>query len=203
MRHRSPRNPASMDWTSYYPAYATSETASPLSGTTDTSPTPIRQLTKAVTIADIGCGFGGLLVALAKILPEELLLGKHSCSFLLLTQADALFFHRTRTPHTSHGLCPRSYQRPPRSRSTPLPEYSLPTCQYHEVPSELLHAIPAQQNLSLLSGSALQSTEAQGKDCVGYSLFGVRLCVTARRLGVYDHGCGGTASVDGGAFCGS
>ena len=98
-----------MDWTSYYPAYAASETASPSPSTTDTSPTPVRQLTKAVTIADIGCGFGGLLVALAKILPEELLLGKLSSSFLLLAQADALFSHRTRTPYTSHDLCPRSY----------------------------------------------------------------------------------------------
>ena len=77
-----------MDWTSYYPAYAASETASPPQGTTDTSPTPVRQLTKTVTIADIGCGFGGLLVALAKILPEELLLGKLPSSSLLVIQAD-------------------------------------------------------------------------------------------------------------------
>ena len=74
-----------MDWTSYYPAYATSETPSPQPGSTNTSPPSVRRLTKNVTIADIGCGFGGLLVALAKILPEELLLGKlPSCSFLII-----------------------------------------------------------------------------------------------------------------------
>jgi tRNA (guanine-N7-)-methyltransferase len=30
---------------------------------------------KEVEIADVGCGFGGLLFALAKILPETLILG--------------------------------------------------------------------------------------------------------------------------------
>lgn len=35
----------------------------------------VKPLTKAVTIADIGCGFGGLLVALSPLLPEELILG--------------------------------------------------------------------------------------------------------------------------------
>lgn len=32
-------------------------------------------LTKQVTVADIGCGFGGLLVALSPLLPDELILG--------------------------------------------------------------------------------------------------------------------------------
>jgi tRNA (guanine-N7-)-methyltransferase len=35
-----------------------------------------RQLVKEVEVADIGCGFGGLLVALAPKLPDKLLLGK-------------------------------------------------------------------------------------------------------------------------------
>ena len=42
-----------MDWTPYYPQYPDQK----------------------VTIADVGCGFGGLLFALAPILPEHLLLG--------------------------------------------------------------------------------------------------------------------------------
>src|SRR5579859_7355547 len=45
-----------MDWTTHYPAYFPS---------TD----------KKVEIADIGCGFGGLLVSLAPLFPESLMLG--------------------------------------------------------------------------------------------------------------------------------
>ncbi|KAL8826395.1 MAG: hypothetical protein Q9191_003822 [Dirinaria sp. TL-2023a] len=37
----------------------------------------LRRLTKEVTVADIGCGFGGLLVALSPLLPDELLLGTY------------------------------------------------------------------------------------------------------------------------------
>lgn len=57
-----------MDWSSYYPAFvdgeASDETASP------------RRLLKDVEIVDIGCGFGGLLVALAPLMPDTLMLGK-------------------------------------------------------------------------------------------------------------------------------
>ena len=49
----SPINPASMDWTPHFPAFSE----------------------KKVTIADIGCGFGGLLFALAPLFPEQLILG--------------------------------------------------------------------------------------------------------------------------------
>lgn len=34
-----------------------------------------KTLSKRVTVADVGCGFGGLLVALSTILPDELILG--------------------------------------------------------------------------------------------------------------------------------
>lgn len=59
-----------MDWSSYYPAHvgeATSEDS--------TLPKP---LTKDVEVVDIGCGFGGLLVALAPLLPETLMLGMYT-----------------------------------------------------------------------------------------------------------------------------
>ncbi|KAL8721691.1 MAG: hypothetical protein Q9225_001691 [Loekoesia sp. 1 TL-2023] len=46
----------------------------------DVSKPDLRPLRKDVTVADIGCGFGGLLVALAPKLPDELLIG-------VLTQA--------------------------------------------------------------------------------------------------------------------
>ena len=32
-------------------------------------------MTRQVTVADIGCGFGGLLVALSSSIPDELIIG--------------------------------------------------------------------------------------------------------------------------------
>jgi hypothetical protein len=68
---RSPISPAHMDWTIYYPAYAAAEPETS-SGDKD----EVKSITKDVEVADIGCGFGGLLVALAPKLPDTLLLGK-------------------------------------------------------------------------------------------------------------------------------
>ena len=56
-----------MDWAPYYPAYLTP------AGAGDGE--VVQRLTKEVTVADIGCGFGGLMVALSPILPDELILG--------------------------------------------------------------------------------------------------------------------------------
>jgi len=67
-----------MDWSSYYPAYvAPSEReADPKpENSAEATIKPIRRLRKDVEVADIGCGFGGLLVALAPKLPDTLLLG--------------------------------------------------------------------------------------------------------------------------------
>ncbi|KAL9598212.1 MAG: hypothetical protein Q9219_004632 [cf. Caloplaca sp. 3 TL-2023] len=70
-----------MDWASLYPAYIASEPAPEeqestpaLEPTSEPSPEP-KPLKKDVTVADIGCGFGGLLVALAPKLPDDLLIG--------------------------------------------------------------------------------------------------------------------------------
>jgi tRNA (guanine-N7-)-methyltransferase len=52
----SPINPTAMDWTPHFPALIPS---------TD----------KKVTIADIGCGFGGLMFALSPLFPDQLILG--------------------------------------------------------------------------------------------------------------------------------
>jgi len=57
-----------MDWSPYYPAFVEPNTEQDVEGQP-------KQLIKPVTIADIGCGFGGLLVALAPLLPDELILG--------------------------------------------------------------------------------------------------------------------------------
>lgn len=59
-----------MDWSSHYPAFVAPDTQSVAKDHAVVEP-----LTKPVTVADIGCGFGGLLVALSPLLPDELILG--------------------------------------------------------------------------------------------------------------------------------
>ncbi|KAL8650277.1 MAG: hypothetical protein Q9226_005212 [Calogaya cf. arnoldii] len=68
-----PASPELMDWTAYYPAYIAPDTGP--EDPNDHHGKRIKQLSRDITVADIGCGFGGLLVALAPILPDELLLG--------------------------------------------------------------------------------------------------------------------------------
>lgn len=55
-----PKSPEAMDWSKLYPNYYDEEN---------------KRMLKDVTIADIGCGFGGLLIQLSPEFPEELILG--------------------------------------------------------------------------------------------------------------------------------
>ncbi|POS87891.1 hypothetical protein EPUL_000407 [Erysiphe pulchra] len=81
----SPLSPKTMDWSSYYPAFVSNfdtardlatiqpeENSSNLDILVQDGP---RTLSKNIEVADIGCGFGGLLVALAPLMPNTLLLG--------------------------------------------------------------------------------------------------------------------------------
>lgn len=74
-----------MNWSSMYPHYVEED------GPADQTPTDPetlpdqdsavvkpKRLTQDVEVADIGCGFGGLLIALAPALPNTLILGKFS-----------------------------------------------------------------------------------------------------------------------------
>lgn len=68
-----------MDWTTHYPAFAVSSAGNDTSGA----------MSKQVEFADIGCGFGGLLVALSPLFPETLMLGRRLLDLLdLLLNAD-------------------------------------------------------------------------------------------------------------------
>lgn len=66
-----------MDWSTFFPAITEPESEQFLTevGDIQGEAKPVKKITKAVTVADIGCGFGGLLVALATKLPDELILG--------------------------------------------------------------------------------------------------------------------------------
>lgn len=76
----SPESPDAMDWSQHYPAYIATESGSSneqetTRPTNDAVKTTPKLLTKDITIADIGCGFGGLLFALSPKLPSSLILG--------------------------------------------------------------------------------------------------------------------------------
>ncbi|KAH7312240.1 PXA domain-containing protein [Stachybotrys elegans] len=62
-----PASPADMDWSELYPDFVAEEQLEP-------SAKPPR-MRKDVEIVDIGCGFGGLTVALAPLMPQTLILG--------------------------------------------------------------------------------------------------------------------------------
>lgn len=67
-KRSSPLSPAHMDWSSHYPAFVNPDPEK-------TNLAGARKLLKDVEVVDIGCGFGGLLVGLAPLLPETLMLG--------------------------------------------------------------------------------------------------------------------------------
>lgn len=65
-----------------------------------------KKLTKDVEVADIGCGFGGLLMALSPSMPETLCLGGLSTiSRRAWCQSVLTPVFRSRDPVPSHGLC--------------------------------------------------------------------------------------------------
>ncbi|OQO12078.1 hypothetical protein B0A48_02717 [Cryoendolithus antarcticus] len=69
-----PASPSQMDWTPHYPSFvATKSEVKPESDAADEATTP--RLDRQLEIADIGCGFGGLLFALAPKYPDSLILG--------------------------------------------------------------------------------------------------------------------------------
>jgi len=83
-----------MDWATLYPAHAIHPhlASEPVENSTPADEEELRRqkaILKNVEIADIGCGFGGLLFALAPTFPETLILGtailKNRHSPLLLT----------------------------------------------------------------------------------------------------------------------
>lgn len=61
-----------MDWSPLFPAFALEE--APAAGEAP------RRISKPVELVDIGCGYGGLLVALAPRMPDTLMLGRCSPS---------------------------------------------------------------------------------------------------------------------------
>ena len=59
-----------MDWASHFPAFVDQDP-------NKTNLGGARELVKDVEVVDIGCGFGGLLVGLAGVLPNTLMVGEY------------------------------------------------------------------------------------------------------------------------------
>ena len=66
-----------MDWSQLYPTFVSpKEEGKSETGIARSQGLTGKKMITGVEIADIGCGFGGLLVALAPLFPNTLLLGK-------------------------------------------------------------------------------------------------------------------------------
>jgi tRNA G46 methylase TrmB len=96
-----------MDWSSYYPAFVTTTAEEQTGFQTEINIEEGRvgRMKKDVEVADIGCGFGGLLVALAPVLPDTLLLGMPSLTYCCLC-SNALWRHGN--SNASHRIRPRT-----------------------------------------------------------------------------------------------
>ncbi|XDG05758.1 hypothetical protein ABKA04_005373 [Annulohypoxylon sp. FPYF3050] len=74
-----PTRPDDMDWSTFFPAFVADPQPTSLPQTSSdvkaTSNPPPKKLTKDVEVVDIGCGFGGLLVALSPVMPDTLVVG--------------------------------------------------------------------------------------------------------------------------------
>ncbi|KNZ51542.1 hypothetical protein VP01_3910g1 [Puccinia sorghi] len=77
-----PSRPDEMDWSKHYPHFFTSQN---LNQPQETLGKELDQK-KVVEFADVGCGFGGLLIAMAPLFPEKLMLGleirPHVCQYV-------------------------------------------------------------------------------------------------------------------------
>lgn len=62
-----------MDWSPLYPKFVNDKDPNNID--------VLKNLNRFVTIADIGCGFGGLLMALSPMMTEELLIGFYPSSW--------------------------------------------------------------------------------------------------------------------------
>ncbi|GAM87726.1 hypothetical protein ANO11243_057530 [Dothideomycetidae sp. 11243] len=72
----NPASPDLMDWATHYPAFTEQKSEAQDGNTQDNATVqPAKTLRQQVEIADIGCGFGGLLFALAPHFPKTLIIG--------------------------------------------------------------------------------------------------------------------------------
>jgi hypothetical protein len=89
----SPARPEEMDWSKHFPHFFSGQK----SNTIDTQQENLGATldsNKVVEFADVGCGFGGLLIAMAPLYPEKLMLG-NLIELMLSRQSRRLQAHIT------------------------------------------------------------------------------------------------------------
>ncbi|KAF9895422.1 tRNA (guanine-N(7)-)-methyltransferase (tRNA(m7G46)-methyltransferase) [Aspergillus nanangensis] len=110
-----PLSPAHMDWSTHYPAFLNPDpTQTTLEGS--------RKLLKDVEVVDIGCGFGGLLIGLAPLLPETLMVGmeiRTQVTEYVTTRIHALRMQQQKLKSSANDT---SSPVPPLPTSTEAPE---------------------------------------------------------------------------------
>ena len=140
-----------MDWTIHYPAFANDAPAttstSDEKGDIDPHTSTMR---KSVEIADIGCGFGGLLFALAPKMPETLILGmeiRTSVTDYVVEKVKAL-----RAQNQASSEPPRlDEERDGADTTTTTATTSTPTTQEHETTNTASY-----QNVSALRTNSMK-----------------------------------------------
>ncbi|KAG8990113.1 tRNA (guanine-N(7)-)-methyltransferase (tRNA(m7G46)-methyltransferase) [Tulasnella sp. 427] len=98
-----PASPADMGWSIHYPKYF------PAAGSSDnaaTSPSSQASQPRKVEFADVGCGFGGLLMALAPLFPETLMLGLEIRVSVTQFVADKIAALRVQHQRLADGIIP-------------------------------------------------------------------------------------------------
>lgn len=117
-----------MDWSPHYPAFINAKTT----GTTDTTtastaPPPLLTATAPhPTIADIGCGFGGLLLALSPLFPNDLILGLELRNQVLAYVHSRIAALRSQNPLLPPAP-PATTEHHPSSSSNGTPSNPTPT----------------------------------------------------------------------------
>ncbi|CAK7264619.1 tRNA (guanine-N(7)-)-methyltransferase (tRNA(m7G46)-methyltransferase) [Sporothrix epigloea] len=104
-----PASPAAMDWPALYPDFFPPNDEDDLTNATPdaaqaTRATGATRACKRVEVADIGCGFGGLLIGLAPAMPQTLILGLEIRDHV--TEFVQNRIHALRLQNRSSSACP-------------------------------------------------------------------------------------------------
>ncbi|KAF3480250.1 tRNA (guanine-N(7)-)-methyltransferase [Arthroderma uncinatum] len=138
-----PISPDHMDWSAMFPAYVNPDsTVVNLSGA--------RKLVKEVEIADIGCGFGGLLVALAPLMPDTLMVGMEIRAQVLEYVTERIKALRSRLPPPAIPQEPSQKTRTEASSIQDAPEIP-PTSSLSNLPGQ-----PNFQNISAIRSNTMK-----------------------------------------------
>ncbi|KAK5949212.1 tRNA (guanine-N(7)-)-methyltransferase (tRNA(m7G46)-methyltransferase) [Knufia fluminis] len=127
----SPASPQHMDWSTHFPAFKAQSTEA--EGTPSNPPTMTRQ----VEIADIGCGFGGLVVALSPLFPTTLMIGmelRSQVTDYVINRIAALRSQNPHPPSTNTANTPPPYHNISAHRTNTmkfLPNYFRPSQLSH------------------------------------------------------------------------